>query len=97
MCGTPCWRCQSLRLVAAARIRTGTVTAAPLAVILGPEYDSPRPAALMAAAASASYGFAPVEPLYLRPSDAEENLDAIAAHRGLTRHDAEARIRQAME
>ena len=80
-----------------ARYRDAFLAAAPLATILGPQYDSPSPAALMAAAASASYGFTPVEPLYLRPSDAEENLDAIAANRGLTRHDAEARIRQAME
>ena len=80
----------------AARSRDAFLAAAPMAVILGPECDSPSPAALMSAAAAAGYGFAPVEPLYLRPSDAEENLEAIAASRGLSRHDAEVRIRRAM-
>lgn len=38
----------------------------------------------------------PVEPHWV-PKRRRGNLDVIAAHRGLTRHDAEARIRQAME
>jgi tRNA threonylcarbamoyl adenosine modification protein YeaZ len=81
----------------ASRHRDLFLAAAPMATILGPEYDSPSPAALLAAAATAAYGATPIQPLYLRPSDAEENLDTIAASRGLSHDSAMARIRRAME
>ncbi len=67
----------------AGRHRDVLAAAAPLAAFLGPEFDHPDPAVLLAAAALADYGPRPVEPLYLRPSDAEENLAALVAGRGL--------------
>lgn len=63
------------------------------AVVLPPIYDHPRPDILLAAAASAEYSDCPVEPLYLRPSDAEENLDTIAEARGLDPEAAREKLR----
>ncbi len=46
-------------------------------------FNTPDADSLLQAAAGAAYGQEPVDPLYLCASDAEENLDAIAASRGL--------------
>lgn len=54
-------------------------------VLLPPAWDNPQPEILLEAALAASL---PMEPLYLRPSDAEENLAAIAAARGVTAEEA---------
>ena len=51
--------------------------------VLGLEWDAPSPENLLHAALAATPGAEPPEALYLRPSDAEENLEAIAAKRGL--------------
>ncbi len=56
---------------------------------LPPLFDVPWPATLLAAAQTACFANTPPTPLYLRRSDAEENLPAIAAARGLS--EAEAR------
>lgn len=58
--------------------------------LLSPAWDAPRPAALLDLAARADFGPEAVEPVYLRASDAEDNLAAIAAGRGLSRADAQA-------
>lgn len=58
--------------------------------LLPPAFDTPWPATLLAAARAARFEAAPPAPLYLRRSDAEDNLPAIAAARGLT----EAQARQ---
>lgn len=59
--------------------------------LLPPLWDNPRPETLLALAARAEYlpatGIAPV---YLRASDAEDNLEAIAAQRGLSATEAQA-------
>lgn len=61
-----------------------TLTATvPWARVLDPVWDHPRPETLIRAALQARFGHEPIEPLYLRPCDAEENLEAIAAMRGL--------------
>ncbi len=52
------------------------------AVLLPPLWDQPHPALLLQAAVRASYGSAAVAPLYLRVSDAEENLPHIARKQG---------------
>jgi tRNA threonylcarbamoyladenosine biosynthesis protein TsaB len=70
--------------------------AAPLAVFLGEAGLVPDAEVLLAAASRADYGFAPVSPLYLRPCDAEENLAAFAAVRGLSPSDAADRLRRAV-
>lgn len=51
--------------------------------ILGMEWNRPRPEVLLRAAEKAEFSLAPIDPLYLRESDAEANLDQIAAKRGL--------------
>jgi len=57
--------------------------------VLDQGFDNPLPGVLARAAAKASYSMAAVEPLYLRASDAEDNLAAIAATRGLDPAEAE--------
>jgi tRNA threonylcarbamoyl adenosine modification protein YeaZ len=58
--------------------------------------ENPTPEALLAAAIAASFDGPPVEALYLRGSDAEENLAAIASGRGLTEEEALLRMAKAM-
>lgn len=78
----------------AARYRETLSAAAPMAAFV--ELVDPAPQALLAAAATAAYDFAPITPLYLRPSDAEENLAALTALRGLSPEVAQARLRRAV-
>ena len=80
----------------AERYREVLAAASSLATFAGPAGNAPDPEVLVAAAAAAAYGFSPVEPLYLRPSDAEENLTAIAAGRGLSPDTARERLRRAL-
>jgi len=53
-------------------------------------WDAPRPSALLDLASRAAYGLQALEPVYLRASDAEDNLAAIAAGRGLDAVEAQA-------
>lgn len=62
----------------------------PNCTLLGPEWNQPGPLTLLAAAARADYADRPVEPLYLRASDAEENLPVFAKARGLDPKQAKA-------
>ncbi|TVM16218.1 tRNA (adenosine(37)-N6)-threonylcarbamoyltransferase complex dimerization subunit type 1 TsaB [Oceanidesulfovibrio indonesiensis] len=62
---------------------------------LTPEQCRPAAATFLAAAPSLSFSRRPIEPLYLRGSDAEENLPSIAALRGLSVDEAESKIRRA--
>lgn len=62
----------------------------PDCAFLGPEWNQPGPLTLLAAAARADYADRPVEPLYLRASDAEENLPVFARARGLDPEQAKA-------
>jgi tRNA threonylcarbamoyl adenosine modification protein YeaZ len=78
------------------RHREALSAAAPLAAFLGEAGSVPHPEVLCAAAARADYGFSPVRPLYLRPSDAEEHLAIIAAGRGLSPDAAAERLRRAV-
>lgn len=62
-----------------------------------PEYwDEPSSTQLCAAALAAEYQAAPPRPLYIRPSDAEENLARIAASRGVDAEEAKRRLDQAV-
>jgi tRNA threonylcarbamoyladenosine biosynthesis protein TsaB len=58
--------------------------------LLPPLWDAPRPQTLLALAARAHFGPGPLLPVYLRASDAEDNLAAIAAGRGLSEPEAQA-------
>jgi tRNA threonylcarbamoyl adenosine modification protein YeaZ len=60
--------------------------------ILPPALDTLMPATLLAAACTATYSTQTPVPLYLRKSDAEENLDAIAQARGIPAADARLHI-----
>lgn len=60
------------------------------------DLEVPSQQALVRAAKAASYDGPPVEACYLRGSDAEENLAAIAAGRGLSEAEALARMEEAM-
>ncbi|WP_353120461.1 tRNA (adenosine(37)-N6)-threonylcarbamoyltransferase complex dimerization subunit type 1 TsaB [Nitratidesulfovibrio sp.] len=55
----------------------------PGACFLPSRFDHPAPALLLPLAATATYGPDDVQPLYVRPCDAEENLPAMAAARGM--------------
>lgn len=63
--------------------------------VLGERWSHPRPEVLARAASEAAYGPRPPEPRYLRPSDAEENLAAIARARGLDPAEAAERLARA--
>lgn len=63
--------------------------------ILPQSWDEPSSELLGRAALQAQFSATPPEPLYLRPSDAEENLTGIAASRGLDPKEAMRRLRQA--
>ncbi len=52
-------------------------------VVLDPLFDRPSLALLVEHASTLSYKLTLPEPLYLRPSDAEENFEKIAKNRGL--------------
>lgn len=56
--------------------------------LLPKDWDAPRPQTLLRLAAQAQYGPGPLTPVYLRASDAEDNLAAIAAGRGLSEAEA---------
>lgn len=60
------------------------------------DLEVPSQQALVRAAKAATYDGPPVEACYLRGSDAEENLAAIAAGRGLSEAEALARMEEAM-
>lgn len=79
----------------AGRHRGILAAAAPMATFPGVSSHEPAPEVVLAVAAKARYGFDPVEPLYLRPCDAEENLAAFAAVRGLSPGEAAAMLRRA--
>lgn len=61
--------------------------------LLGPAFDHPSPAVLVRAADAAVFGPDPVVPLYVRPSDAEENLPALAVALGLNPEEAATALR----
>jgi tRNA threonylcarbamoyl adenosine modification protein YeaZ len=57
--------------------------------LLPKEWDAPRPQTLLHLAEQAAFGPGPLTPVYLRISDAEDNLAAIAAGRGLSEAEAQ--------
>ncbi len=57
--------------------------------LLPASWDAPRPAFLLDLASRAAFGPDALTPVYLRASDAEDNLAAIAAGRGLSESEAQ--------
>ncbi|PKN42908.1 MAG: tRNA (adenosine(37)-N6)-threonylcarbamoyltransferase complex dimerization subunit type 1 TsaB [Deltaproteobacteria bacterium HGW-Deltaproteobacteria-18] len=66
--------------------------ALPKATALPQPLDTPLPASLLAAACKAEYSNQTPQPLYLRKSDAEDNLESIASSRGIPATDARRHI-----
>lgn len=64
----------------------------PRVYLLGPEYDHPDEHSLLRGAVRASYSRGDVAPLYVRPSDAEENLAHIAQSLGIDQDEARAAL-----
>lgn len=63
--------------------------------VLPVDMAHPTPKAFITEAANLTFSRQPIEPLYLRGSDAEENLPAIAALRGLSAEEAREKILRA--
>ena len=68
--------------------------AAPETIFLPEILNTPRGETLLLAASRAEYSLEPVEPLYLRASDAEDNLERIAEARGLDPDQARKRFNE---
>lgn len=64
----------------------------PNATLLGERFSHPKPETLLEIAESLSYSDAPVDPLYLRPCDAEENLDYIVSMKGVNPDEARQKL-----
>jgi tRNA threonylcarbamoyl adenosine modification protein YeaZ len=62
---------------------------------LDPSFNHPSPEILARGCLAAHYAKEPAQPLYIRPSDAEENLTDIAAGRGLDPENARALLDRA--
>jgi tRNA threonylcarbamoyladenosine biosynthesis protein TsaB len=60
--------------------------------LLDNRWSHPRPDDLVLAALAATFGHGPLAPIYLRPSDAEENLRSICDRRGVPFDEALRRI-----
>lgn len=60
--------------------------------LLGATFDNPAPETLLEAAERADYSTESIAPIYVRPSDAEANLDEIATKRGLDPEEARRRL-----
>jgi tRNA threonylcarbamoyladenosine biosynthesis protein TsaB len=60
--------------------------------LLDHSWNNPRPIDLVRATRASDFGEAPLEPIYLRPTDAEENLVSICAKRGISLDNARCRI-----
>lgn len=76
-------RCEGVFLLGSGLRKNPELPALPGAIALPPTLDTPLPPALLRAACAATYTGRPPQPLYLRKSDAEDNLDAIAVSRGI--------------
>ncbi|MGE4423259.1 MAG: tRNA (adenosine(37)-N6)-threonylcarbamoyltransferase complex dimerization subunit type 1 TsaB [Pseudodesulfovibrio sp.] len=61
-------------------------------VPLNAAFDNPAPELLLAAAHRTAFSDESIEPIYVRPSDAEANLDQIAAKRGLDPDEARRKL-----
>ncbi len=61
--------------------------------VLGPEFEHPTPEVLLRAAGVLTFSPEPIVPLYVRPSDAEENLPTLSVALGLDPAEAEAALR----
>ena len=69
-------------------------SATPEVCLLPPWFDHPEEADLLHAAQGASYGRQDIDPVYVRPSDAEENLEGIAQKLGLNPAEARTSLEQ---
>ncbi|MBG0790748.1 MAG: tRNA (adenosine(37)-N6)-threonylcarbamoyltransferase complex dimerization subunit type 1 TsaB [Desulfovibrionaceae bacterium] len=61
-------------------------------VLLDETWDVPSPDLLLKAATKAAFARESIDPIYVRPSDAEDNLESIARKRGLDPAEARRRL-----
>lgn len=73
----------ALRRPEAAAAVTHLLGTQPQCILLPPQFDTPDGACLLDSALEAPYAQASLEPDYMRASDAEDNLEAIARAKGL--------------
>ena len=66
-------------------------------VLLDETWDNPAPEALLKTAERAEFSHASIDPIYVRPSDAEDNLEQIARKRGLDPVEAQRRLDELRE
>jgi tRNA threonylcarbamoyl adenosine modification protein YeaZ len=62
--------------------------------LLPATWDNPSTQQLLDAAMTADYGTVPIDPLYIRPTDAETNLPRMAEKLGLDPQEAKRRLRE---
>lgn len=60
--------------------------------LLPPRWDNPSPELLLEAAATADYSQSSIDPIYVRATDAEDNLPSIARKRGIDPEKAKRRL-----
>lgn len=61
--------------------------------LLPAQWDNPSPQTLLDTAARATYSHSPIEPVYVRPTDAEDNLPIFAKKRGMDPDEAVRRLK----
>ena len=91
-CGLLTARTGPIRLLGSGLRKNPDLGRLPGMTLLPPEFDVPRPEALLRAALGATYLSEAPAPLYLRKSDAEDNLEAIASSRGIPAEQARRHI-----
>jgi len=62
--------------------------------LLGSQWENPSPETLLAAAVNGDYSGATVDPVYVRPTDAEDNLPQFAKKRGMDPGKAVERLKE---
>ena len=62
--------------------------------LLDAKWDNPSPETLLEAAVEADYSDSSMEPIYVRPTDAEDNLNSIAKKRGLDPDEARRKLEE---
>ncbi len=62
--------------------------------LMGPQWDSPSPDSLLEAAVSGDYFKTSIEPVYVRVTDAEDNLPQFAKKRGMDPEKAKTRLKE---
>jgi tRNA threonylcarbamoyl adenosine modification protein YeaZ len=85
-------RCTEIFLLGSGLRKNPELLGLPHTAALPRILDTPLPVSLLTAACAAAYSLLAPQPLYLRKSDAEDNLEAIATARGISAGEARMHI-----